>query len=73
MTGIRNYKLTGMTELLGEGSDEFFVDIDVRRNIRVVFLEPTEFEEGDEIYIVTDSLQKEIVEEFKANNKRKTK
>jgi uncharacterized membrane-anchored protein len=69
----RRYKLTGIKQSKQEEDRDFYVDYDVYRNILVVFVNDVVFEEGDAIYIRTDEYQKDLIKEYKVNNKGKTK
>ena len=69
MNGTRIYKLTGINHLPGEDNDEYYIDVDIRRRIHVVFVNETTFDSGDEIVIFTDSLVSDVIDEYKNINK----
>ena len=49
---------------------QFVVDMDVRRNITITFVDDTEFYAGEKVIIDTSELQKDIVKEYKQEQKR---
>lgn len=53
----------------GQGQD-FIVEMDVRRNLILTFMDYTEFEPGDKVMIFTASLVKDVIKEYKRSVKK---
>jgi hypothetical protein len=73
MSREKRYKLTGIRRTREQDDPEFYVDIDIFRNIAVIFRRESSYEEGDIIYIRMEKYQKDLIKEYKQENRLITK